>query len=137
MALLLLSFMVHVAGAIYIEGQEIPDDGQMHILAAEETAGLGAVPGGMTILSMPSMPAFATGGLNSLFSQGFPARVAVPPAMPGALKGIPAINTPALNAGGDIVVGGVIGHAVPPTPPGYWDNIQNKDLHTNMPMIPA
>ncbi len=42
MALLLMSFLVQAAGAIYIPGQEIPNDGQPHILLAD--GGPGAYP---------------------------------------------------------------------------------------------
>jgi hypothetical protein len=34
-ALILLALLAPAAGAIYVEGADVPDDGQMHILAAE------------------------------------------------------------------------------------------------------
>jgi hypothetical protein len=43
-ALLLMSFLVPAAGAIYIPGQEIPNDGQPHILLADSGSGAYPVP---------------------------------------------------------------------------------------------
>jgi len=40
-----------------------------------------------------------------------------------------------VSADGDITYGTAVGHAMPPMPPGYWDNVDSMDLHTNMPML--
>jgi hypothetical protein len=158
MALLLISLFVPAAGALYIPGQEIPNDGLVHIMSAGDDTGATTAPVEMPEgISLPTLVQSlsglsglvpATGGPYSLFSQGsagsaltgFPSQIggSVSPAMPGASQGqfsIPAINLTRPNAEGNIVMDGVIGHIASPPTPGYWDNIQNMDLHTNMPVI--
>ncbi len=139
MALLLLSFLVPAAGAIYIPGQEIPDDGKPHILSAETgVANPMDRPGGVStpalVPSIPGLPEIApvTGGLNGFFSPGFPVQIAglAPPSMPRVSPGFPPME-------GNIIVGDVIGHLASPPAPGYWDDLQNMELHTNMPVINA
>lgn len=53
----------------------------------------------------------------------------------GSMNAILVPNGAAILPNGDISFGTAIGHAMPPTPPGYWDNIDSMDLHTNMPML--
>ena len=61
----------------------------------------------------------------------------------GTLPGLPSITlveTPHLvstgaTPGTEIWSGSSVGYVVPPTPPGYWDNIGSMDLHTNMPVL--
>jgi len=142
LTLLLLSLFVPAAGAIYIPGQEIPDDGMMHIMSAGDNTGTASpieMPAGITF-AMSGMSGLVPGIPGSLFSQGFPARIAgsIPPAMPGVSQGpslIPQVSLPPADLEGNIVMGDVIGHIASPPTPGYWDNLQNMDLHTNMPVV--
>jgi hypothetical protein len=154
-ALLLFSLFVPAAGAIYIPGQTIPDDGLMHIMSAETGTDAPVASPGSTLfpslvspISAISVPGAGQTGPYSMFSQGitsgafagFPALAggSVPPAMPGSPTGsfsIPSINMPAPDSEGNIDIGDTIGHIVPPMQPGYWDNIKDMDLHTNMPVI--
>ncbi len=144
-ALLLFALLLPTAGAIYIPGQETPDDGLMHIMSADTGS---ASPTDMPLgMSFPSIMSTVTnqqglfaGSPFSTFSQGFPMQIAgsIPPAMPGAGPtsiSIPSISLPLPDSEGNIIMGDTIGHIASPPTPGYWDNLQNMDLHTNMPII--
>jgi hypothetical protein len=139
MALLLISLFVPAAGAIYIPGQEIPNDGLYHIMSAE--TGMATPTQTTTGISLSRLMPSAS-GLSGLFTQGFPTQIAgsIPPALPGTgSKPFPmsSISLPPADSEGNIIIGDTIGHIASPPTPGYWDNLQNMDLHTNMPMIKA
>jgi hypothetical protein len=142
MALLLITLFAPVAGALYIPGQEIHDDGLVHIMSADTgPASPIQMPAGISLPELGQYaPELMTGDTYSIFLQGFPSQIAgsVPPFIPGVSTGtfaMPTISLPPADEDGNIVVGGTIGHIVPPPTPGYWDNIQEMDLHTNMPVI--
>ncbi len=160
MALLLISLFVPAAGALYIPGQEIPNDGLVHIMSAGDDTGATAAPVEMPegisltalVQSLSGLSGLvpATGGPYSLFSQdsagsaftGFPSQIAgsVPPVMPGTGSktfSMPSVSLPLADSEGNIVIGDTIGHIASPPTPGYWDNVHNMDLHTNMPVISA
>jgi hypothetical protein len=144
MALLLITLFAPAAGALYIPGQEIPDDGLVHIMSADNgPASPIQMPAGISLPELGlSMPGLVTGDTYSLFLQGFPSQVAgsAQSFIPGVSTGtftMPTISLPPADEDGNIVIGGTIGHIAPPPTPGYWDNIQEMDLHTNMPVIDA
>jgi hypothetical protein len=115
----LLCLLVPAAGAIYIEGQQIPDDGLPHILAAEENAAArsGDVSPADGIVSFP----FAGfGGLSG----GFPAALE-PWSLTAAM--------PVMNNGVD--TGSVIGHIV--SSPSVWNRTMFDLLYVkmNMPLL--
>jgi hypothetical protein len=144
-ALLLFSLLLPAAGAIYIPGQEIPDDGLMHIMSAETgSASPADMPLGMSFPAlMPTVSGqqgLFAGSPLSMISPGFPVQIAgsIPPAMPGTGPtsfSIPSISLPLPDSEGNIIMGDTIGHIASPPTPGYWDNLQDMDLHTNMPII--
>ncbi len=112
---LLMLFFVPAAGAIYIPGQETPDDGLYHIMSAGEgtmAPNLG-ISGGISLPSMLSIPFQASYGINVY----------------------PIMAMPQIDESGNINLGAIIGHIVTPPMPGYWDNIDPGSLNINMPII--
>lgn len=103
------------------------------------------VIGGISVpISVDNMVnAFTATGISNTM-QG----VSVPGVSPGipnlvetphdySVNAVEVPNRATVLANGDIVIGSAIGHIEPPATPGYWDNINPSDLHTNMPMITA
>ncbi len=129
-ALTITPLIATVAGAIYIEGQTIPDDGQMHILAADEGQGTGDVAS--------QDPAPMDNSDISLISAMGPSENTVPslfltsPAI--SFMDLPTqLNIPSFSLTN--YPGASIGHIEPPMIPGYWDHIDMDSLKTNMPVI--
>lgn len=112
--LLLMLFFVPAAGAIYIPGQETPDDGLYHIMSAgggTMAPNLG-ISGGIALPSVLSIP-FQAYGINVY----------------------PIMAIPQIDESGNINLGAIRGHIVTPPMPGYWDNIDLGNLSINMPII--
>lgn len=134
MALLIVPMIATVAGAIYIEGQTIPDDGQMHILAADEGQGTG------NVASQYQVP--IDNDNTSLISALRPSENMLPQLsltsptisftdLPRSLN----ISSPSFTSYFGASAGQAIGHIEPPMIPGYWDHIDPGSLKTNMPVI--
>jgi hypothetical protein len=158
-ALLLMSFFSAAAGAIYIEGQPTPDDGLIHIMSA------GMEPGTTSTAMLPynlAFPSFISGistsdpgstgsiplptGVTDIpfltgmagIDQGSVSPGSMPPSLPKNgfdIYPMPVINLPQPDSDGNIILGDTIGHIVSPPEPGYWDNLQDMDIHTNMPTV--
>lgn len=131
-ALFIIPLIAVSAGAIYIEGQAPPDDGQMHILAAADSPG--------TDEAVPLDSAPVDGGDIIPISAIAPSGYTVPPMASPALSFtdlqaqliIPSLsitNNPGVNT--DVV----IGHIEPPMVSGYWDGVDMDSLKTNMPVL--
>jgi hypothetical protein len=129
-ALLILPLIAAAAGAMYVEGQTTPDDGQMHIMTAEDgLASDGAVPqdsapmddGGISLISAmePSGHTFPWSSMG-------------PPTIPFMDLQAQLIDPSVLITSSP---GVAIGHIEPPMIPGYWDNIDMGSLRTNMPVL--
>jgi hypothetical protein len=144
LALLLVPLFAAAAGAIYVEGQTTPDDGMMHIMSADTgTAVPTSVTSGIAAISSFSIPAF-TGNPAAMTFPDFSAGAGqVPPSPPSwNSSGVTGMEGGMIGgniASGDIVSGDVISHYCEPPTPGYWDNLQDMDLQTNMPTfsVPA
>ena len=112
LALLLMQLFVPAAGAIYIPGQETPDDGLYHIMSGDE-----------------AVPAY----------QGIPGVIALPSLMPFqvpySINVYPAIAIPQIDENEYINLGDVIGHVITPPIPIFWENIGLGSLNVNMPML--
>jgi hypothetical protein len=143
--LLALCALAPVAGAIYIEGQTIPDDGMMHILAAE--SGLsGAAPAGEQ----------ANNGLPASISNALPAGIrdgnyVVETGLPGGFPSmITASTLPAMLPYEGLISmpvatipsvvtkptgRNVAGTTVLPSISGYMDFADPGSLQTNMPVL--
>lgn len=103
----------------------IPGNDPNMMYALGGTSGSGTIPSGSfagfpAFISQPSLPA-SSYSIPPLSSASSPA----------------TINTPIRNSNGDMVIGNVVGHIVPPMTPGYWDNVDPKSLKTNMPVLNA
>ena len=130
-ALLSLPLIAVSAGAIYLEGQAPPDDGQMHILAAESgLATDGAVPldsapaGDGDIIPISAMAPSAytvSPAISSAMFSDVPTKLIVPSAL---IK-----NCPGTSA--DLVVG----PTGPVMMPKFWDSINTDSLKVNIPII--
>lgn len=131
-ALLILPLIATSAGAIYIEGQAPPDDGQMHILAAEDSPGTdGAVP-------IDSAPV-GDGDILPI-SAIEPSEYTVPPmASHGIsftdLQAQLIIPTLSITNNPGVSIETVVSHIESPMIPGYWDHIDMGSLKTNMPVL--
>jgi hypothetical protein len=77
LAILLVPLFASAAGAIYIEGQPIPDDGMMHILAAETGGPVPTLYGGGEAIQLISAPA------QWQYHFGTSGAIELPKAMPG------------------------------------------------------
>lgn len=123
--LLIIPLIGAAAGAIYVEGQAPPDDGQMHILSAEDGPGTDAVPVAGTIDDNRISPISAMEPSGNTFPTTpitvFPADVVIPSV---SIKNNSGLSTEV-----------VVGHVEPPMIPGYWDNIDINTLKTNMPVL--
>jgi hypothetical protein len=131
-ALLILPLIATAAGAIYVEGQAPPDDGQMHILAAED--------GLSTNDAVPLDSAPADGSDIIPISAMEPSGYTVPPmassAMPFTdLQAQLIIPSLSITNNPGVSTELVVGHIEPPMIPGYWDNVDMDSLKTNMPML--
>ena len=132
-ALVIIPLIATMAGAIYIEGQTIPDDGQMHILAADEGQGAGDAA------SQDPVP--LDNGNNSLISAMIPSENTFPQLSSTSpiisFMSLPTqLNIPSvLSTNYPDASTGVIGHIEAPMIPGYWDHIDMDSLKTNMPVI--
>ncbi len=163
MALALFSLLAPAAGAIYIPGQEIPDDGLFHIMSAGDSSGGTKAPervntgislpslmppdlpvygSGPGSVFMPAAPEMAFSGGKPVISRGYDSILtearSIPPYVPGGSQGgfaMPAIDLAPPDREGNIRMGGAIGHIVAPPVPGYWDDLESMDLHTNMPVL--
>jgi len=163
LALALFSLLAPAAGAIYIPGQEIPDDGLFHIMSAGESPGETKAPERVyTGISLPSLmppdlpvygsgsgpvltptaPEMAYSGDKPVISIGHDSILreanSIPPFVPGGSQGrfvVPAIDLPYPDREGNIRIGDSVGHIAEPPAPGYWDNLEGMDLHTNMPVL--
>jgi hypothetical protein len=124
-ALLIIPLIGAVAGAMYVEGQAPPDDGQMHILAAEDGSGTDAVPVAETIDDNSISPISAMEPLGATFpatpTTAFPADAVIPSV---SIKNSSGLSTEV-----------VVGHVEPPMISGYWDNVDIGTLRTNMPVL--
>ncbi len=138
-ALLVLSFFVPAAGAIYIEGYTPPDDGLPHILLADADTGVSST--GVASTSVAAVPGKAIRGgwaparVSPILSpNNGPSASSIGGGVP-SYSGIsmPSFSVPSFN--GDVIYGSAIGHAVDPAPPGYWDRLSGMELHTNMPTL--
>lgn len=150
-ALLLIPLFAMSAGAIYIEGQAPPDDGLMHIMSASTGPGMAepvdvALP--VTSRMQMGVPAFTGTGIGLVPEPEYAMPLVPGYTGTGTLTGqlptwgsntvlgifsIPSAGQP--DSDGNIVLGGIIGHISEPAIPGYWDDLSDKDLHTNMPML--
>jgi hypothetical protein len=138
--------LVPAAGAIYIEGQTIPDDGMMHILSAEEDIGSTAPAGVPADESLPvSIPANTlpaglwddTYAVETGLPAGFPSMLTastLPAMLPyEELASIPTMTVP--SAVEDPAGGSIAGNAVLPSTLGIWDFADLGSLQTNMPVF--
>lgn len=179
--LLALVLFVPAAGAIYVPGQTIPDDGQPHILLAgadtptsdvllpgdepdmmyalDSAVPVGAIAspydGDLSLVSdmYPAMIATSAVSARDYNPSGIPVAM---PTMPAELKAydpklatrvcdgisrailafpevcVPNRQSPAMP---DMIIGNSIWHFAAPSMPGYWDKIDPRSLHTNMPVL--
>ncbi len=143
--LLALCVLVPAAGAIYIEGQTIPNDGLMHIMSAGDDLSATA-PAGMPVDdSLPgSIPNALPAGLwddsyagETGLPDGFPSMM-VASTMPAMLPYDGAVTMPLTTVPSSIVTpasGNVMGNVVSPANQGYWDFADLGSLQTNMPVL--
>jgi hypothetical protein len=144
--LLALCMLAPAAGAIYIEGQTIPDDGLMHILSTGEDTGA-AVPAGMTAdESLPvSIPAGALpAGLwddtyagDTGVSDGYPSMI-IASTMPAMLpyEELASMPAEAIPSTGAIPAGlNAVVNAASPALQDYWNFADLENFQTNMPTL--
>jgi hypothetical protein len=144
--LLALCALAPAAGAIYIEGQTIPDDGMMHILSAEENMGENAPAGMPTDESLPlEIPANvlpaglwedAYAGETGL-PAGFPSMLVddtLPAMLPyEGLATMPEMTIPSAAEG--YADGNIDENTGLPLTSGYWNFADLSNLQTNMPVL--
>jgi hypothetical protein len=144
--LLALCALAPAAGAIYIEGQTIPDDGMMHIMSAADEMGATTPAGMPTDESLPAdipasvLPAGlwedAYAGETGL-PAGFPSMLVddtLPAMLPyEGLASMPLATDP--SAGEYPVSGDVVGEAISPMMTGYLDFFDTGSLQMNMPAL--
>lgn len=120
-ALLMIPLIAAAAGAIYIPGQEIPNDGLMHIMAADGSQEPGTA----------ASPWTTNGYLSGILPQ---ASINMPAlSLADIQKQINMISLPYTDSSG-----AVIGSTVSQTlPSGYWESIDADSLMTNMPILTA
>jgi hypothetical protein len=139
--LLALCVLAPAAGAIYMEGQPIPDDGQMHILAAE--SGLsGGVPAGEQADN--GLPASVSNALpddnyagESGLPAGFPSMLAAD-TLPAMLpyEGLASMPAEMIPSAVEIpAAGNVVGSAALPAMENYWNFADLGSLQANMPAL--
>jgi|AGTN01.2.fsa_nt_gi hypothetical protein len=139
--LLALCVLAPAAGAIYMEGQPIPDDGQMHILAAESGLSGEANPdtvddGGLqSLVPAGTLPSYVWDDTpyagNEGLAAGFPAMIVgdtLPVMTPYEEQA--SIPSASLPSGDD-----AIGSPVLPGTSGIWDFFDTGSLQTNMPVL--
>jgi hypothetical protein len=143
--LLALCMFAPAVGALYIEGQTIPDDGLMHIMSAGDDMGA-TVPVGMPLdENLPvSIPNALPAGLwddsytgESGLPAGFPAMVTTS-TMPAMLPYEGAVTMPLTNFPSSIATptdGNVAGYVMSPAKQDYWDFADLGSLQTNMPVL--
>jgi hypothetical protein len=143
--LLALCVFAPAAGALYIEGQTIPDDGLMHIMSAGDDAGATA-PAGMPVdenlpVSIPNaLPA-------GLWDDSYAGETGMPDAlqsmiaastMPVMLPYDGAVTMPLMTVPSSIVTAdddNVVGNSVSPATQDYWGFSDLGSLQMNMPMV--
>ncbi len=131
-ALLIIPLIATAAGAMYVEGQATPDDGQMHIMS--ENVGLSTNDG----VPLGSAPVDGSGiiPISAMEPSGYTVPPMATPAMP--FTDLPAqLIIPSLSITNNpgVSTGLAVGHIEPPMIPGYWDNVDMDSLKTNMPML--
>ncbi len=139
--LLALCILAPVAGAIYMEGQPIPDDGQMHILAAEsglsgETNPDTVDDGGLqSLVPTDTLPSYVWDDMaytgNEGLSDGFPAMI-MGDTLPVMTPYEEQTSIPSASLPSD---GDVIGSPVLPATSGIWDFFDTGSLQTSMPQL--
>jgi hypothetical protein len=118
-ALLMIPLIATAAGAIYIPGQEIPNDGQMHILAAE--SGQEQSPA--------TSPWTTTGYLSGILPQ---ASITMPAlSFADIREQIDAISVPYVNSSGT-ATGSIVSQILPIE---FRESIDMGSLMTNMPIL--
>lgn len=143
--LLALFVFTPVAGALYIEGQTIPNDGLMHIMSAGDDTGATAPVGMPVDENLPvSIPNALPAGLwddsytgESGLPAGFPAMLTAS-TMPAMLPYEGAVTMPLTTIPSSIVTpasGNVMGNAGSPAKQNYWDFTDLGSLQTNMPVL--
>jgi hypothetical protein len=143
--LLALWVFAPAAGAIYIEGQTIPNDGMMHVMSAGDDTGATAPAGMQVDDSLPvSIPNAPPAGLwddsyarDSGLPAGFPSML-VASTMPAMLPREGAVTMPLKNVPTSIVTptdGNVAGSAMSPAKQNYWDLADLGSLQTNTPVL--
>ncbi len=117
MALALFSLLAPAAGAIYIPGQEIPNDGLFHIMSAGADASVSSSPVSPwgAIFQGMKVPSFSTGG-GIAGSSGFSMAM-----------------MPTVTIGGDVISGSLIGQIPDPGPAPYWGGPAGMELAAGMP----
>lgn len=131
--MLALGALAPAAGAIYIEGQPIPDDGMMHILAAEEGSPVSPGTAGDGIGG--SLTGFPYAGLAGL-GQGFPATLTT-----GKLPVVTTFEEASLLPDAiatfekDLAAGDVVGQTMPPSVAGFWNFADPGSFRMNMPAL--
>jgi hypothetical protein len=143
--LLALYVLAPAAGAIYIEGQTIPDDGLMHIMSAGDDMGATATAGMPVDDNLPaSIPNALPAGLwddsyvgESGLPAGFPSMMSAG-TMPAMLPYEGAVTMPLTNIPSYVdtpVSSDVVGKTVSPAKQDYWDFADLGSLQTNMPVL--
>ena len=131
-ALLIIPLIATAAGAMYVECQTTPDDGQMHIMSADD--------GLSTNDAVPLDSAPADGGDIIPISAMEPSGYTVPPTASPAISYtdlqaqliIPSLS---ITNNPGVCTDVVVGHIEPSMLSGYWDNVDMDSLKTNMPVL--
>jgi hypothetical protein len=143
--LLAACVLAPAAGALYIEGQTIPDDGLMHIMSAGDDASA-AVPAGMPAddsLPFSLVNALPAGLWDDTYagetgvSDEFPSMIAAS-TMPAMLSYEGAVTMPLTTVPSSVetpVSGDVMGKTVSPAMSDYRDFADLGSLQTNMPVL--
>jgi hypothetical protein len=143
--LLALCAFAPAAGALYIEGQTIPDDGLMHIMSAGDDAGATA-PAGMPVdenlpVSIPNaLPAGLWDGSyagETGLPDGFPSMI-VASTMPAMLPYDGGVAMPLTSIPSYVdaqVSSDIVGKTVSPAKQDFWDFADLGSLQTNMPVL--
>jgi hypothetical protein len=143
--LLAVYVLVPAAGALYIEGQTIPNDGLMHIMSAGDDASAAGPAGMPTDDSLPvsivnTLPAGLwddTYARETGVPDGFPSMI-VASTMPAMLPYEGLVTMPLTTIPSSVetlVSGDVMGKTMSPANPDHWDFADIGNLQTNMPVL--